>query len=419
MKLNWESLLSESRLIRTASGELSVYVRTEEAPRTAAEADVQRIIFSSPFRRLAGKTQVHPFARVDYVHNRLTHSLEVAETGTALTQAVMRNLGLAQRIQHAAALHVRAACLGHDIGNPPYGHVGESVIQAWGRKRETELRSLFARKGASETEAAALIRDLQSFDGNAQTFRLLSHPMPREGAHFRLTCATLGTAVKYPYPSSEAAAEKKYSVFFSFREEFETVWRELGLRPGERHPLSYILEIADDICYCVTDCEDALLMNILQPQTVREWFLNLFDDSQAAAGFRTLPISHLRAKVIHHLLSSFAKELVEAFLHPERLAAFEETSPTWQRLKRLKSDYKIVFTDPKKLEKEAKIIRDLNTTLDRCFDSLLQTGSCVIPASERESALPHPTSAQETLHLFLDWVTGMSDASLHHFVQEA
>lgn len=424
-ELDWNTLLSDKRLIRDGSGNLTLYNRPETPPRTPAEADVQRIIFSTPFRRLAGKTQVHPFARVDYVHNRLTHSLEVAETGTALTQQVMRNLNLPEDLQQAAAYHVRAASLGHDIGNPPYGHVGEAIIRDWGRERREDLFAFLTRRDHSAREAEAVCRDILHFDGNAQTFRLLSHPMPREGAHFRLTCGTLGTLIKYPHTSS-ALSESKYSCFFSAREEFAAVQQELGLQPGVRHPLSYILEIADDICYCVTDCEDALLMEILDAETVRGWFLRLFADRQEAAGCKSLPIAHLRAKVIHHLLSAFAAELVTCFREPAALAAIETHSAAWARLKALKRDYSVVFSDTKKLEKERRIREDLLRTLDLFFEALLASEHApqqeatrrAIAATFGEGAqekLPS-LSPVEKLHMLLDAVTGMSDASLHHFI---
>lgn len=425
MPNDWTRLLSEKRLIRTDAGELKTYLRQETPPRTAAEADVQRIIFSSPFRRLAGKTQVHPFARVDYVHNRLTHSLEVAETASALAQRVLNRPELTPAQQRAAVLHVRAASLGHDIGNPPYGHVGEAVIRAWATARRADLNCYLLEHGSPERANAALCRDLCRFDGNAQTFRLLSHPMPREGAHFRLTCATLGALIKYPYDSGETET-CKFSVFTRSHEEFTAVRRELGLPAGARHPLAYLLEIADDICYCVTDCEDALLMEILQPETVRTWFLRLFADGREADACRRLPIAHLRAKVIHHLLGAFADELRDCFHAPESLAAWERESPAWKRLKALKSDYKIVFSDERKLEKEAQIRSELTRALDRVFEALQLCDRTHRTAAQEQlltatfgevPAKPaDPESARERLHTLLDLITGMSDAALRHFI---
>ena len=128
---DWDKLLSADRLRLGDDGAPTCYTQLEVPPRTPAEADIQRIIFSSPFRRLAGKTQVHPLAKVDYVHNRLTHSLEVAEIGAALAQRLTARLTLRPEQITASTLHVKAACLGHDIGNPPYGHAGETAIQAW------------------------------------------------------------------------------------------------------------------------------------------------------------------------------------------------------------------------------------------------------------------------------------------------
>ncbi len=425
--LDWERLLCAKRPGLNAEGGVVLQTRAEQAPRTPAEADVQRVVFSAPFRRLEGKTQVHPFARVDYVHNRLTHSLEVAETGAGLAQAVMRRMALPEAWQRAATLHVRAACLGHDIGNPPYGHTGEYAIRFWAERRMDELRALLREDGASSENA---LEDLRKFDGNAQTFRLLANPAPRDSAYFRLTCASLGALVKYPYRACDTA-KAKFSCFASEEPCFDAVMEALGLRvaPGvwERHPLSYLLEIADDLCYCVTDCEDAVTLGILDEATVREWFLELFGAEAERDAARALSIPHLRAKVIGHLMEGFAEELVSAFRAPATLPRLEATSPTWARLKKLKSSYSIVFDD------QAKIRNDLQAQviIGRTLDCFLQTLQHIRDPelSYGDALFVKYTFGEDFvrqhrhrpyawwLYAMLDFVTGMTDAYLQRFAR--
>lgn len=424
--LDWERLLCTKRPHLDASGEVALLERPEAPPRTPAEADVQRVIFSAPFRRLAGKTQVHPFARVDYVHNRLTHSLEVAETGVGLAQAVMRRLGLPEAQQRAAKLHVRAACLGHDIGNPPYGHAGEYAIQHWVRNHLDDLRALLARDGAVDE---GVLEDLLKFDGNAQAFRLLANPLPRDSAYFCLTCASLGALVKYPCRAGDTEGAK-FSCFRIAQPWFGRVMDALGLRDGQawvRHPLSYLMEIADDLCYCVTDCEDAMTMGILDEATVRDWFLRLFAHDAARASVRDYSIPHLRATVIRHLLERFTEELCRVFRSPASLPAFEDTSPTWQRLKALKRSYRIVFDDQSKIRNEIQAQTELGRTLDCFLQTLRNIRTERLPYSD--SLLVKYTFGEDYVarhraqpyvwwvHAMLDFVTGMTDAYLHRFAR--
>ncbi len=416
MSLDWERLLCDERLHGDATG-FALCRREVEAPRTAAEADVQRVIFSAPFRRLAGKTQVHPFARVDYVHNRLTHSLEVAEAGAGLAQAVCAKLNLSPEIQHACRLHVRAACLGHDIGNPPFGHVGEAMLRTWTRQRQADLTAFLG-------DEANLLTDFLQFDGNAQTFRLLANPYARGDGYFRLTCATLGAMIKYP---TLAGAEEggKYACFQTSLPWFECIMNRLGLSLGsrrwQRHPLSYLTEIADDICYCVTDCEDAVWMGILEEQTVCEWYLQLFSTTGRSRVRRKVSVASLRAMVIDDLMRCFMRELVHAFKCPETLGEFEAHSPTWQRLKRLKEDYKIVFSDAQKQATEADAQVAVMRFLNSFFEDL-QAARSGKTSVLRAKALLDPAFIKENqaqspgwwLHLFFDTVTAMTDAHVLH-----
>ena len=429
--LDWDSLLRTDRLRLDTNGQLVRYQQAEEPPRTPAEADIQRIIFSSPFRRLAGKTQVHPLAKVDYVHNRLTHSLEVAEIGTSLTQRLAATLEFSPERATACAYHVKAACLGHDIGNPPYGHAGEFAIQSWVDAHREELGNLLAEDDevGAEGSAEAILEDLLKFDGNAQAFRLLSHPEPRRDAYFRLSCASLGALIKYPRCSNETATAK-FSCFYTARPCFALVTDTLGLRTEtgiKRHPLSYLTEIADDICYCVTDCEDAVLMGILDEERVRNWYLDLLDAPATTTLKEGASLSFLRARVIGDLVRCFTDELATAFDRPEQLDTFEQTSPTWQRLQTLKRNYRIVFDDAAKIRKELHAQAELHRTLD-AFLSVLQLLRCDNPGYSakllRKYAFgEHFVEAnrqrpyQWWIHTVLDFVTGMTDHYLHRFTE--
>lgn len=266
MKKRWEKLLNPLRY--TSSGPQI----SPEDFRSPFAVDQDRILFTSSFRRLSKKTQVHPLTRNDHIHNRLTHSMEVA--------CVARTLGL--HIGHflKAKEHLPsgiepgnigeilyAACLAHDIGNPPFGHAGESAIQDWfvDPANDPYLRTL------STVQKA----DFQSFDGNAQGLRVvttLENNKDRGG--LRLTFPTIAAFVKYPH-SAHAAQElgkKKFNFYQAEKDLFDEVFQSLGLKNGayQRHPLAYLTESADDICYRIVDMEDARELKIITYQDIRE-----------------------------------------------------------------------------------------------------------------------------------------------------
>lgn len=255
--MSWNRLLTSERLGgRKSAGAL----------RNEFQRDYDRVVFSSAFRRLHDKTQVFPMPENDHVHSRLTHSLEVSCVGRSLGvivgEPIVRKYGLAG---FASARDfgdiVAAACLAHDIGNPPFGHSGEEAIRAWFCGEE--------RKPHPEMSDAEW-EDFRRFDGNAQGIRLLTRlQMAREEGGMRLTYATLGAFSKYPRESivdcgsGERRSGKKPGFFQSEREIFETTAGKLGLRrlPGKgfwwcRHPLAFLVEAADDICYQILDLED-------------------------------------------------------------------------------------------------------------------------------------------------------------------
>jgi len=260
--MRWERLLSRRRLGTAPSAEVP--------DRTAFQRDYDRLVFSSAFRRLQDKTQVFPLAESDYVRTRLTHSLEASCVGRSLGTLVGQALEESDRLPDAIGAAdvgaiVAAAGLAHDIGNPPFGHSGEDAIGHWFAHSEAGRRYL---DQLDEAQA----EELRRFEGNAQGFRVITRLQnPDSAGGLGLTCATLGAFSKYPRGAARSAAEreydgasnKKFGFFEAERGRFETVAAEVGLIPrraGEswyRHPLAFLVEAADDICYHIVDLEDA------------------------------------------------------------------------------------------------------------------------------------------------------------------
>ncbi|MFT4020453.1 MAG: deoxyguanosinetriphosphate triphosphohydrolase [Acinetobacter sp.] len=321
-QMRWLELLSAIRLgTKKSSNELG---------RSPFHKDYDRIIFSQSFRQLNRKTQVHPLTQHDGVHTRLTHSLEVSCIG--------RSLGMlaAEKIKHDlpawispadVGAIIQAACLAHDIGNPPFGHAGEYAIREW---FDDAAHSNFLNELSPEEQA-----DVRQFEGNAQGLRLLTridyHP---DDGGMRLTCATLGAYLKYPWlaKSIDAQGERpshqreKFGCYQSEKQILQDIAEKLGLiQLGEyhycRHPLTYLLEAADDICYALIDLEDGISLNMLTYQEVEPIFLNLIADygipSELSLPWSTWQqkIAALRGRVMKRLVAevslAFAKHQYE------------------------------------------------------------------------------------------------------------
>lgn len=295
-RMSWKSLLCQARLQPTP---------LESAQsRSAFEVDYDRLIFSKAFRRLARKTQVHPLAINDHTHNRLTHSLEVASVGRSLGKAtyfIIREHESetipANEVDFAEL--VQAACLAHDIGNTPFGHAGERAIRQWMNTNTEHLHTLNERQRS----------DLTLFEGNAQAFRIATRSVSEfepgcvntQGG-LRLTAATLGTMMKYPWHSSHLYAQPqgKYNAFQEDLPAFDWVAKSTGLLcQGNaycRHPLAFLVEAADDICNAIIDIEDALDLHILERSNVEASLMQL----SGLAANNT--IAQMRAKAIGALI---------------------------------------------------------------------------------------------------------------------
>ena len=321
-QMHWQTLLSRKRY---QSQELS---DSDEWARGEYQRDYDRIVFSSAFRRLQNKTQVMPLPESDFVHTRLTHSLETSCVGRSLGRLagkqILHNYPELYRTNQVNEANfgdiVAAACLAHDIGNPPFGHSGEDAISAFFQSPEAQP---FLTK-LTEAQKA----DLQNFEGNASGFRILTHTYPAQcnmAGGLRLTYTTLATFTKYPKESlptlkgTAHTSEKKYGFFQSEKDWFRTIADELGLltkATGDgvfyhRHPLAFLVEAADDICYRIIDFEDGCRLGLIPPDQAISLLKEILDESPERKSRLTFfdwreQLGYLRARIIDKLINETA-----------------------------------------------------------------------------------------------------------------
>lgn len=345
--LCWKALLSQQRVDQRHP--LSTPAENEE--RSAFEADYDRVVFCEPFRRLAKKTQVHPLAPNDHIHNRLIHSIEVGSVGRSLGKKIQHFLSR-QHPEHGALLGdvpliVQVGCLVHDIGNPPFGHAGEFAIREWLAKHQSLV--------FNEQIPLATRNDLLLFEGNAQGFRLAARrDNPRSG-YMRLTYATLAAMIKYPWTSDDprAVRHKKFNIFASEQELFQSMAAQMGLANSTghiaRHPLSFLTEAADDICYRLLDMEDAVSMGIFPAAPIKDLFLELADCAD-----HNTPIAMARGMAINALINEMRlifQNDYAAIMRAERQRDLKaDLSPRFNdAFQRIDELYKIVFSHRGKL----------------------------------------------------------------------
>ena len=279
--MDWKRLITNKRL-----GQEDHHPEWHD-DRMEFKRDYDRLRFSAPFRRMQNKTQVFPLPGSVFVHNRLTHCLEVASVGMSLGCDVSRSLirdkypELRNTLFEELGQIVSAACLAHDMGNPPFGHSGEKAIQTF----FTEGKGLALRDQLSPR----FWDDVTHFEGNANSFRILSHQFKgRRKGGFVMTYSMLASIVKYPWSASCAGEKKKFGFFASEEEFYQRIADEMGVlklsAPGEplkyaRHPLVYLVEAADDICYEIMDIEDSHKLKILSFDETAELLLSFFDEN--------------------------------------------------------------------------------------------------------------------------------------------
>jgi len=319
--MQWDKLICDKRF------GLEHYHNPNSGSRSDFQRDYDRLVFSSPFRRLQNKTQVFPLPGSIFVHNRLTHSMEVACVGRSLANEISNILkekyadkSWKKKLDDLGDI-VAAACLAHDLGNPPFGHSGEKAISTF----FSEGDGAILEKSLSKQEW----NDLTHFEGNANSLRLLIHQFKgRRPGGFAMTYSTLASIVKYPYESSLAGDANKFGFFTSEKDDFIKIATELGMLPKydtndgicfARHPLVYIVEAADDICYEVMDIEDAHKLKILTTQEVISLLLGFFNTERQLHMQEIMEkvedpnekISYLRSCVIGSLVNRCAEVFVK------------------------------------------------------------------------------------------------------------
>lgn len=302
--MQWDKLLTVKRYGHESMG-------TPEIGRSHFHKDHDRVVFSSAFRRLGRKTQVHPLVLNDHIHTRLTHSIEVGSVGRTLGIRVGELLASSLpewASSHDIGMIVQSACLAHDIGNPPFGHAGEFAIRDWFKQS----------KGADFLKPLSTLEclDLETFEGNAQGFRVVTciENHLYDGG-LRLTYPTLGTLLKYPWTAEHAIGKGKFSCYLTEKDTLTKLAHELGLVPlghncWSRHPLAFLMEAADDICYAILDLEDAIELNILTFDAIKPILLQLCGDAEFEDGIfysqasARRKISALRGKAMENMVNS-------------------------------------------------------------------------------------------------------------------
>lgn len=381
--MNWEQLLSLKR-----QGDKGKRLRIEQDDtRLGFEVDYDRIIFSSAFRSLQDKTQVIPLSKTDFVHTRLTHSLEVSVVGRSIGRLVGKKI--IEKYPHLQEVHgyqandfgaiVAAASLAHDIGNPPFGHSGEKAIGEYfsigkGQKFKDQLTD-------------KQWQDLIDFEGNANGFSVLTSSRPGIEGGIRLTYGVLGAFMKYPKESlpkkpTTNIADKKYGFFQSDKDFFKEVANELGLIPNksgkdigfERHPLAYLVEAADDICYTIIDFEDGINLGLVSEDFALEYLIKLVKDTIDTNKYKTLTtkedrISYLRALAIGNLINDAVRIFIEneeAILKGKFPYALTDKSKYKAQIDDIiKLSVKNIYQSREVIEKELSGYQMINNLLDK------------------------------------------------------
>ena len=381
--MNWEQLLSLKR-----QGDKGKRLRIEQDDtRLGFEVDYDRIIFSAAFRSLQDKTQVIPLSKTDFVHTRLTHSLEVSVVGRSLGRLVGKKI--IEKYPHLKEVHgfhmndfgaiVAAASLAHDIGNPPFGHSGEKAIG--------EYFSIGNGQKFKEKLTDKEWQDLIDFEGNANGFSVLTSDRPGIEGGLRISYATLGAFMKYPKESlpkkpTKNIADKKYGFFQSDKAFFQEVASDLGLISNkngedigfERHPLAYLVEAADDICYTIIDFEDGINLGLVSEDFALEYLIKLVKDSIDVDKYKTLTtkedrISYLRALAIGSLINDAVRvfsENEEAILEGKFPYALTDKSKYKAQMDDIiKLSVKNIYQSREVIEKELVGYQIIQTLLDK------------------------------------------------------
>ena len=427
--MNWQQLISNKRLGQELSHPLRHDARSE------FKRDGDRLIYSAPFRRLQNKTQVFPLPGSVFVHNRLTHSLEVSSLGKSLGDDVARQLverhpELEGTLFEEIGTIVQTAGLAHDMGNPPFGHSGEKAIQTY----FSEGEGSYLRDKVSQ----GFWDDLTHFEGNANAFRLLAHRfVGRRPGGYAMTYATLASIVKYPFASSLAGQHGKFGFFQSEAETFRKIADELGMVCKNknrsqlrycRYPLVYLMEAADDICYEIMDIEDSHKLKILSFEETSDLLLGFFDQKakdhiqqrlkDEDVTDRNEQIVYMRACVVGLLENECVRTFVD---HEEQILSgtfqgslidnmSEPLRNAYQRC--VKTSYAKIY--------QSKPVLDVELSGYKIMETLMQTlvNAAVHPEKFHSQQLIKRFSSQYDIHsedletrlmAVVDYISGMTD----------
>ncbi|MCB1462162.1 MAG: dNTP triphosphohydrolase [Nitratireductor sp.] len=453
--MQWDKLLVEKRFHYEhliGSSDQNKYIPGFSHDKTSGisnfQDDIERIIYSSAFRRLQGKTQVRAFPNSDYMRNRLTHSIEVSYVGRVLGRLIGSWLKRGKHIPDefepgAIGDVVHAACLIHDLGNPPFGHVGEYAIRAWFTEHK---------KNSLISEALKIKEhrhDFELFDGNAQAFRIVTQLQNwRHDGGLRLTFPVIGSFMKYPFTATvgkKIYKKQKFGTLMADRQDFKTIAEELGLlrRRHEkldsknvmyldycRHPLSFLSECADDICYRTTDIEDAVKMGVISFKRGEDLLMNVtiskyrqnYDSIQK--DHESDRISYLRSAAI----SSLIEDVVSTFIQKYDQIITGTLDGNLLDYGKYKSNIKDIsntcrdkiYVERKKLEIEIggyNIIHNLMSAYSDVFESLRTNGDYAIGSRQlalyallpREITSKASRSPYDLCVQMTDIVSGMTD----------
>ena len=422
--MNWNQLICDKRL------GMEEFHDDRHHTRSDFQRDYDRLIFSSPFRRLQNKTQVFPLPGSIFVHNRLTHSLEVSSVGRSMGNEIALRLrdkyasvSWTQKLDCLRDI-VAAACLCHDLGNPPFGHSGEKTISTY--FSEGNGQALKEQVGNREWA------DLINFEGNANSFRLLTHRFKgRRNGGMAMTYSSLASIVKYPYSSLHAGEKGKFGFFSSEEEIFRRVATQLGMPETDsgkfaRHPLVYVTEAADDICYQIMDLEDSHKLKIIGLQEVVELLLGFFGSTDKERMQRMMnhlddpneKIAYLRSNAIGAMVvdcadvfskneetilaGEFRGTLVDN-MNPRLKDAYAKCSATaWNK----------IYCAPEVVDIELAGNRIITYLLDTLMDAVMNPDKNysrlllnIIPGQYDTSA----STLYERIQSVLDHISGMTD----------
>lgn len=420
--MDWRQLICNTRL------GLEDYTPSRQT-RNDFERDYDRLVFSSPFRRLQNKTQVFPLPGSIFVHNRLTHSLEVSSVGRSLAREIVN--GLRESHESDACFDawpdiVSAACLCHDIGNPPFGHSGEKTIGSFFLESEDMQKRLRPRLSDQQWQ------DLINFEGNANSFRLLTHQFcGRRPGGFAMTYSTLASIVKYPHSSLLAGEKGKFGFFASEEDTYRRVAERLGIERHPdgrymRHPLVYIVEAADDICYQIMDIEDAHKLHVLDTDTVKQTMVSLFAEERRHDILSKLQrvsdpneqIAFLRSVSVGELVHEAAAEFIRA--EHDILEGKYEGSLIGNLPSQAGAGYKVcsrlafkrIYHAPDVLDVEIAGNRIITNLMEHMLSAVLEprrTASRLLLAKVPEQYNVHSDNIYEKVQSVLDHISAMTD----------